>query len=213
MLPTDTIRPLHDVWLRPRRVFRALADKPVGPWDFALGALQGMVGSLVMSHLVGAGAHASALEIFVQAILFGSISGLISLFLFAEIYLRLGASAGGASTRARVIHVLAYGGVPVAASLGLWVLTALLAGPVLFMKSTPADAEGFVVLLLDAHFVAFWLLGLWSVVLQVMGLSEIQAFRTRKAFLVWVLGQALALLGSLMLLKLLSLWVPIEPPT
>ena len=30
VMPTESIRPLQDVWLRPRRVFRELADAPVG---------------------------------------------------------------------------------------------------------------------------------------------------------------------------------------
>jgi hypothetical protein len=184
----------------------------MGPWDYGLGALQGMVVSLAVSRSLNAGAHAGVAEIFLQAALFGSVSGLISLFLLSEIYLRLGASAGGTSTRPPVIHVLAYGGTPIAASLGLWLLTALLAGPATFMKAPPADADGFVVVLLYVQIAAFTLLSLWSVVLQVMGFSEIEGFKSRKAFLVWLLGQVLAFLGSIVLLKLISLWVPIDAP-
>jgi hypothetical protein len=204
VLPSDTIRPLHDVWLRPRRVFRALAQQPVGARDFALGAAQGVVGTLVMSRLVSAGAHASVLEILMQALLTGSLSGLISLFLLAEIYVRLGASAGGRSTRPPVIHVLTYGGTPIVASLGVWLLIALLAGPATFMKAAPADAEGFLVVLLNLPIAAFSVLSLWSAVLQVMGFSEIQQFGNRKAFLLWLLGQLLAFIASLLLRKLIG---------
>ena len=213
MLPDNTnIRPLHDVWLKPRKVFRELALKPIGAMDYALGALQGMVASLAVSRSINAAAGSSLLDIFLQAVLFGSMSGIISLFLFAEIYTRLGARAGGASTRRQVVHVLAYGGLPIAASLGLWVLMALLAGETTFLKMPPPDAESFVVLMLDAHLIAFTLLILWSVVLQVMGFSEIQGFQTRKALTIWLLGQLVALVGSLVLLKLLSLMVPTAAP-
>lgn len=210
MLPNDSIRPLHDVWLRPRRVFRELLGQPVGPADYVLGAIQGMVSSLAMSRWINAGAVSSVLEIFLQAGVFGSIFGIIGLFLFAEIYARLGTLAGGSSNRRQVIHVLAYGGLPVAVSLGLWVFTAALAGHATFMKEPPPDAESFIVLLLYAHFVAFELLFLWSVVLQVMGFSEVQGLKTGKALGVWVLGQLVAFIASLVLLRLLSLVAPVS---
>lgn len=212
MIPGETIRPLHDVWLRPRRVFGELAGQPIGRMDFLLGALQGMVVSLAASRSIDAGAVSSLADIFLQAVLFGPLSGIVSLFVIAEIYARLGARAGGASSRRQVIHVLAYGGLPIAASLGLWLLVALLVGEPVFLKAPPPQAEGFVVLMLDAHLIMFMLLILWSVVLQVMGFSEIEGFRTGKALAIWLLGQLLALLlalaGSFLLLKLVSLLAP-----
>jgi hypothetical protein len=60
------------------------------------------------------------------------------------------------------------------------------------------------------------LLWLWSVVLQVMGFSEILGLTTRKAFGVWVLGQVLALLLYLFLNILIGVLfpgiVPSAPP-
>ena len=67
-------------------------------------------------------------------------------------------------------------------SLGLWVVTALLAGECDLHADAGPDMEGFVALLLSAQFLAYVLLMIWSVVLQVMGFSEIQGFATRKAF-------------------------------
>ena len=57
---------------------------------------------------------------------------------------------------------------------------------------------------------------LWSVVLQVMGFSEIQGFVTRKAFGVWLLGQLVALLAALFLSMLIAscspTWCPRRRP-
>ena len=69
-----------------------------------------------------------------------------------------------------------------AASLAIWVLTALLAGEATFVETPRADAEGFLVLLLHVQFISYVLLLIWSIVLQVMGFSEIQGLATRKAF-------------------------------
>ena len=208
MIPTEPIRPLQDVWLRPRRVFRELTSQPVGRMDYLLGAAQGMVGWLALSRTTNAGATSSVAAILAKGALFGSVMGVASLFLFAEIYARLGKRIGGPSSRDQVVHVLAYGGVPIVVSLFIWVLTALIAGEATFMQDARPEDEGFVALILSAQYIAYALLIVWSVVLQVMGFSEIQGLLTRKAFGVWVLGQLIGLLAALVLTVIIALLFP-----
>jgi Yip1 domain len=208
MLPTEPIRPLHDVWLRPRRVFRELASQPVNGVDYLLGAAQGVVGWLALSREQNAGATSSIAEIFGRALLIGSVAGVASLFLMGAIYARLGSRAGKTSARNQVIHVLAYGGVPMVASLVIWVFTALLIGEATFEQVPHPDIEGFVALLLRVQFFAYVLLTIWGVVIQVMGLSEIQGLATRKALGLWVLGQVIAFLVLLFLMILIATLFP-----
>ena len=199
MLPPETIRPLKDVWLRPRRVFRELATRPVGTTDYLLAAAQGIGNFLALYRTQGAGAHSGVEVILANSFVYGAIAGVASLFLMAVIYRRLGARAGGKATTNQVIHVLAYGSVPMVASLAIWVLTALLAGESTFVESPRADIEGFLALLLHVQFISYVLLLMWSIVLQVMGFSEIQGLAMRKAFAVWFLGQIVGFLASLVL--------------
>jgi Yip1 domain len=206
--PTEPIRPLHDVWLRPRRVFRELATRPINGTDYLLGAAQGVVGWLALSRAQNVGANSSIAEIFGKALLVGSIAGIASLFLMGAIYSRLGARASGTSARTQVIHVLAYGGVPMVASLVVWIFTALLAGEATFEQVQRADLEGFIALLLHVQFFVYVLLTLWSVVIQVMGLSEIQGLTTRKALALWVLGQVVGFLALLFLVILIATFFP-----
>jgi hypothetical protein len=199
VLPTEPIRPLKDVWLRPRRVFRELATSPIGIVDYLLAAAQGIGNFLALYRTEGAGAHNSVEQILANSFVYGAVAGVASVFLMAVIYRRLGARAGGKSPLNQVVHVLAYGGIPLVASLALWVLTALLVGEATFVETPRADLEGFLVLLLHVQFIAYVLLLIWSVVLQVMGFSEIQSLTTRKAFGVWLLGQIVGFLASLLL--------------
>ena len=208
MLPTEPIRPLKDVWLRPRRVFRELATRPVGITDYLLAAAQGVGNFLALYRTEGAGAHAGVEEILADSFAYGTIAGVASLFLMALIYRRLGTRAGGKSTNTQVIHVLAYGSVPMAASLGIWVLTALLAGESTFVETPRGDLEGFLVLLLHVQFASHVLLLIWSIVLQVMGFSEIQGLTTRKALGVWVLGQVIGFLVSLFIAAVVGALFP-----
>jgi hypothetical protein len=208
VLPTEPIRPLKDVWLRPRRVFRELAARPVGIADYLLAAAQGIGNFLALYRTEGAGAHSSVEDILANSFAYGAIAGVASVFLMAVIYRRLGTLAGGKSTTNQVIHVLAYGSVPLVASLAMWVLTALLAGEATFVETPRADVEGFLVLLLHVQFISYVLLLIWSIVLQVMGFSEMQGLTMRRAFGVWVLGQVIGFLASLFLALVVEALLP-----
>jgi Yip1-like protein len=208
VLPTEPIRPLKDVWLKPRRVFRELAAQPVGITDYLLSATQGIGSFLALYRTQEAGAHGSVAEILADSFAYGAIAGVASLFFMALIYRRLGNRAGGKSTNAQVIHVLAYSSVPMAVSLAIWVLTALLAGEATFVATPRADLDGFLVLLLHAQFASHILLLIWSIVLQVMGFSEILGLATRKALGVWLLGQAIGFLASLVLAAVVGALFP-----
>ena len=213
MSTNETVRPLKDVWLRPRRVFRELAIRPISGADYFLAAVQGIATSIMVYRTQLSGSNASVTEILASSIIFGPLMGVVSMVLFAAIYGRLGRRAGGKSTRNQIFHVLAYGGTPVAASLVLWIFTALLVGEPALIERPGVEIDGFVAFMLRAQFVSYMLLLMWSVVLQVMGFSEILGLTTRKSFGVWVLGQLLALLLMLFLSILIGILFPGLAPT
>jgi hypothetical protein len=203
VIPNEPIRPLHDVWLRPRRVFRELASHPIGLVDHFLGAVQGIVSMLGLCRAQDFGAKFGLGEIFFTASVTGAVLGIASLHIMAAIYARLGSRVGRLTPRRQVVHVLAYGWMPMAASLGIWVLTALIAGEVTFVQA-PKDVDDFVAVLLGMQFLSYVLLLIWSVVLQVMGFSEIFAVSNAKAFGTWVMGQVIAMLAILFVYVLVA---------
>jgi hypothetical protein len=205
---TEQIHPIKDVWLRPRRVFRELAARPIGATDYLLAAAQGVATSIIVGRTQLSPLGGTAAQIIGNSFIFGSLGGVVSMYLFAAIYGRLGARAGGKSARNQVIHVLAYGGIPVAASLILWIFTALLVGEAAVVAKPAIEIDGFVAFVLRVLFVAYMLLLFWSIVLQVMGFSEILGLATRKAFAVWVLGQLLWLLAVFFLSILITILFP-----
>ena len=185
-----------------------MASQPINGMDYLLGAAQGIVGWLALSRAQNAGVTSSIGVIFGKALVIGSIAGIASLLLMGAIYARLGSRNGKKSNRNQVIHVLAYGGVPMVASLVAWLFTALLTGEAAFEQVPRPEVEGFVALLLQVQFFAYVLLQLWSVVIQVMGLSEIQGLTTGKAFGLWVLGQLIGFLALLFLMILIATLFP-----
>ncbi|HUX73522.1 MAG TPA: YIP1 family protein [Steroidobacteraceae bacterium] len=211
--PPETIRPLYDVWLRPRRVFRELAATPISRTDYLLGAAQGIVSWLALSRAQSAGADTGISAILGKALVAGPIAGILGLYLMTAVYLRLGRRAAGVATRPQVFHVLAYSGVPLLVSLALWLITALLAGKATFMQTPHADLAPFVALLLRMQFITHVLLIGWSLLLQVMGFSEVEHIGTRRAFGVWLFGQLLVMMAILILWSLIiGLGLGAPPP-
>ena len=214
MSTTEQIRPIKDVWLRPRRVFRELATQPIGATDYLLAAAQGLATAVTLYRTQPAASGFTAGEILGSACIFGPLGGILTLYIFAAIYRRLGQRAGGKSVRNQVFHVLAYGGIPVAASLVLWIFTALLVGEAAIVEKPATEVDGSVGFVLHVQLAAYLFLWFWAVILQVMGFSEILGLATRKAFAVWVLGQVLWLLAWLFLGILITILFPgLVPPT
>jgi Yip1 domain len=207
-MSTEPIRPLHDVWLRPRRVFRELAERPVGRVDWILAAAQGVVEVLEFFRTRNVGATNSLSQIFGSAFLVGSVVGVASLYIMTAIYSRVAGLSGSPPVRRQLIHVLAYSGVPMAAALAIWIVAALLAGETTFTMPLQPNVETFVVILLRVQFCAYVFLVIWSLVLQVMGFSEILGIATRKAFGIWVMGQLVSVLAALFLMILIATLFP-----
>jgi len=190
-------------------VFRELATEPVGRWDLLLGAAQGIGNFLAIMRLQNAGATYGLVQIFGAAAIAGSVAGIVGLYVMGSIYARLGGGgAANPSLKRQTIHVLAYGAVPMAVSLGVWVLTALIAEEATFLSAPRPEDEGFITILLSAQFISSVLLMIWSVVLQVMGFSEILKVTTAKAFGIWILGQLVGLLAALFLAVIITTLIP-----
>jgi hypothetical protein len=190
-----------------------LATHPIGAADYILAAAQGMATSVMVYRTQLSGSGATAAEILGSSLIFGPLGGVVSMYLFAAIYGRLGKRVAGQSARNQVFHVLAYGGIPVAASLILWIFTALLVGESAIVETPGVEVDTFVAFVLRAQLTAYMLLALWSIVLQVMGFSETLGLTTRRAFAVWVLGQLLWLLAALFLSILIAILFPGIVPT
>ncbi len=194
-------------------MFRELATLPIGATDYLLAAAQGTATAVTLYRTQLAGSGFTAGQVLGIACIFGPLGGVLSMYIFAAIYGRLGTRAGGKSARNQVFHVLAYGGIPVAASLIPWIFTALLVGEAAIIEKPAAEVDGFVGFMLQAQLASYLLLLFWSVVLQVMGFSEILGLATRKAFAVWVLGQVLWLLAFFFLSILIGVLFPgLLPP-
>jgi hypothetical protein len=205
-IPNPPLRPWRAVWLKPRRVFRALATTPIGRGDYGLAAAQGTVNFLALCRGGSVAQAGGVAEILTAAFVVGPLTGILGLYLMTAVYVRLGQAAGGSATKAQIFHVLAYSGVPLVFSLGLWLIVAFLAGDSTCLETPRAGLDGFLSLLLRLQLFAHGALILWSVLLQVMGLSEMQGLTVPRAFGLWAVGQLLVLFLAMLLVLVLNLF-------
>jgi hypothetical protein len=204
----DAIRPLNEVWLRPRRVFRALSGRPLSFLDYALASILGIGNYLAFCRSQGGDAQRSIGELLLNSLIFGPILGVASMFLFAGIYARLGARAGGTANRTAVFHVLAYGGLPIVAALGIWGLAIMVIGNGAIVATPNQELDGFQSAILQLEVLAYIFLWLWSVTLQVMGFSELLGVGTGKALRIWLLGQLLWIIALVVILLIIAILFP-----
>jgi hypothetical protein len=194
---------LQEVWVRPRKVFREMSNRPVGIADYILSAAQGIVGVLALSRMNNLGLSADMGQIFAKAAVQGSVSGIAIIWIQAWIYTWMGRRVGGVANRAQIIHVLAYGSTPLVGSLAIWCLASLLLGANAFVEKAGGETDNFVALLMTLQIIAHVLLACWSAVLQIMGLSEVHKLAIRGATGTWLLGQFVAALALLVIMVLL----------
>jgi hypothetical protein len=204
----DTIRPLKEVWLRPRRVFRALAARPLSFTDYALVSAVGIANCLASYGSQSAEVRRGMGEVLLNSLIFGPILGIASTFLFAGICARLGLRVSGSSSRTAMFHVSAYGGIPVVAAFGVWGLAIMLVGNATLVAPPMQELDGFQTLILLLELLASGFLGLWSVTLQVMGLSELLQVPIRKAVQIWLLGRLLWIIALLMFVLVVAILFP-----
>lgn len=203
MNDTDPIHPLKDVWLRPRRVFRALSKQPIGPLDYILAAAQAVAFYTIFNFQT---AEMRAVAWNIVPLL--PIAGVFSALFYTLIYTRLGARAGPRGNRGEIFHILAYSGVPQVAAMLLWIFTFLLLGEAPWLDQSRSDVDGFVWIVARIQFGISVLLFAWSYLLQVMGFSEIFGLNVRKSLALWVLGQLVYTLIMFVLFVFLGVLFP-----
>lgn len=208
MNDTDLIHPLKDVWLRPRRVFRALSKQRVGPMDYLLAAAQGIASCTIFSFQTPE-LRAVAWNIIALV----PIAGVFGALFCSYVYSRLGARVGGSGSRDEIFHVLAYSGVPQVASVLLWLMTFLLLGEAPWLDKPGIQVDGFIWIVTRIQFGISILLFAWSYLLQVMGFSEVLGLNLRKSFALWGLGQLVSALVVFFLLVFLAMLFPQLLPT
>ena len=183
------INPWKEVWLHPRNTIKAILKYDPKYMVLPLAALAGIANNAlefeVMDVIVGG-------RSFIGSVFVAAILGIISLYISGFLLSLTGKWIGGKADALKLRATIAWASVPVVASLVLFI-------PLFFALNS--ELMG----ILGLSSIAVAILGIWSLVLQVGMISEIQKFSIVKTIFNIILSIIVVLIPALILAVLASI--------
>jgi len=162
------------IWFSPRKTIRQIVYTDPKRYFNYLAFLFGVAGSLGKLSDRNAGDLMSLLWIFAIVLTLGGLGGFISIYFYGAITEWVGSLFGGVARSKDVRAAILWSNLPVMISYILWIPLILFYGEEMFTSITPQiDQSPF--LLLFSGLIQL-VLGIWSIILYVICLSEVHKF-------------------------------------
>lgn len=176
------VNPWNSMWTRPRETVRHLVETDPKRMVLVLAALAGVSQMLNRASIKSLGDTLSTPVILLAALLLGPLFGIVALYIGGALIAWTGKWIGGSAPASHIRTALAWGNLPIAASLVVWVADLALFGHDNFTTAKPRlqASHGLSFLLMLSGLVSA-VLGIWAIVLMVKGVGEVQGFSAWKA--------------------------------
>jgi hypothetical protein len=186
--------PFLTIWTRPRATIRAIVDTDPTYRVLALTSASGIVGALNNAAQRNAGDRLPVSAILGMAIVVGPIGGLIGLYVGAWFLGLSGRWLGGRADSEDIRSALAWSAVPTLVVIPIWIIQLAVFGHEMFTSAMPSvEANPLLYIVVIATAVAETVLAIWSFVIVLKTLGEVQGFSAWRAF------------GSMLLITLIIL--------
>lgn len=193
--------PWFTMWIRPRATIEHVIKTQPEHMILLLAVLGGISQGLDRATGDSLGDHMPLIAVLMSALVGGAVSGVLQLYIGGALLRWTGKWLGGKAEGVKIRAALAWSNVPVVWGLIVWALAIALFQQELFtadMPRTEADPKMLVVLI--ALGVANFTLAIWSIVLLVKSLGQVQGFSAWK-------GLANVLLALLVLIVPIAILV------
>ena len=188
------------IWTEPRRVLKYIHETKYEKYFYILLFLAGVSGAFDRAANRNLGENASLLGLIVGCIILGGLLGWLSYYIYAALLNWTGKWLDGKGDTDSIYRVLAYAMIPSAISLVFLVPQIAVYGIDLFVKDGDLVNAGIV------GNIVFWgsilleiILGIFTIIFSVIGLSEVQKISVWKAILNLVLP-LLIILGPIVII-------------
>lgn len=190
------------IWTSPRAVFAYLENKKYNKYVPVLLVLIGVVRAIDKAVEKDLGDKLPLIAVLAVCVFAGGLLGWITVYLYGALIAWTGNLLKGVADTSSVVRVMAYGMVPAVCSLFVIVPQIAIFGNDMFRDNGSAFVDGFLASLLFYGGAAIdVLLGVWSTLIIVIGISEVQKLSISKAILN-VLLAALAIIVPFMAIAL-----------
>ncbi len=178
----EPLRPWRTIWTQPRATVRHLVETDPDYMVLVLASLGGVAQVLDRASTRNLGDRLPLWGILLLALLVGPLGGIASLYIGAALAHWTGRWLGGVAPVAHLRTAGAWANVPNAWGLLLWVAAIALIGQEMFTRETPRlDSSPGLILLMMLISIAFIILGIWSFILLLKGVAEVQGFSAWRA--------------------------------
>ncbi|MEL6557398.1 MAG: Yip1 family protein [Bacteroidota bacterium] len=190
------------IWFSPREVFRYLSRHEYDKYVPLLLIIGGISRTLDRAVEKSMGDDYSLVAILLISVFLGGLLGWISLYIYSVLMSWMGTWLGGKSDTKSVLRVLAHALIPSLFSLIFVAVSIIIYGKEIFVSEPRylGSIDGIILLVLGIIEIA---LSIWSFIVLVAGISEIQSFSVGKALLN-VLLPGIVFVGLIMTILIIS---------
>lgn len=206
-METTPLNPWFTMWLHPRQTIRQIVAANPDRLVLLLAALGGIVQGFLNAENKSRGDKTSLAVILLASLIVGPLMGVFGLWLSGMLLRWTGGWIGGQADARRVRTAVAWSNVPMVWSLLLWIPAILLFGAELFTEATPIiEASSLLSALYLVFSVGTAVIGVWSFVVCLHALGEVQGFSAWKALLNSILAMLVVLVPLLAIVGIL-IWL------
>lgn len=197
------INPWFTMWYRPRETVRKIIKYDPKYLVIVLAMVSGFSETLDRASLKSMGDYASLIQIFAAALIVGPIVGIASLYISSWLLRWTGKWIGGKASSEHIRTAAAWSTVPLVWALILWIPGLALFGGELFTSATPTiDASLSLAILFILFGIIEGVIGIWTIIVFLKCLGEVQGFSAWKALLNSILSILVILIPILIIIVL-----------
>ena len=187
------------IWTQPKRIFKYINDKHYEKYLYILLFLEGVAKSFDRAISKNMGENNSLFFILLISIIFGGFLGWISYYIFAALLSWTGKWLDGKGGTFSIFRMMAYAMMPSVLSLAFLIPQIIVHGKNAFTSAEYDSGNFFVDIFSSVFSLIGVVLSLFSLVLLVIGLSQVQKFSIGKAILNLLLPIAVILVPILLI--------------
>ncbi len=177
--------PYLNIWIRPRQTIRAIVDQNARYRFLLLSGLYGFVSMMQIAQIFSLGNTFSTLAILIICLILALPVGMVVLSLGSLLVLWLGKLVKGKATYLEVRAALSWTKVPVIVTLVVWLIFTGMFGRDFYMHDFPSNISNvteYLHLFQGGMFIEL-AVGIWSLIIFLKALGEVQRFSAWMALL------------------------------
>jgi hypothetical protein len=184
-----------EIWFSPRKVFKYLNDNDHDYWVTLLLILGGITSAFSQAATRNMGDRLSLIWVIVSCVIGGALFGWISYYISAALLSWTGGWLHGKGNTHSLLTMLSHSLIPSITTLIITAIEIGLIGNGVFQSNSDFWGDGIVTgLILVSLSVLELILGIWTLVLGIIGNSEVQKFSVWKSILNIILAASLVLI-------------------